>query len=229
MAIEGHRARQGLHRFPFRPDDGGRGVTAHYATIVADPPWAQMGGSPFDGRGYDTRVRRNVGARTNSPSRPLPYPTMTLAEIAALPVGDLAAEDAHLYLWATNRYLEQAYDVARGWGFRPVSTLVWCKPPMGEGLGGAYVQTNEFVIFARRGRDVRQRRCDRSWWIWSRPYDARGKPLHSAKPEAFQDQVEQMSPGPYLELFARRQRLGWDAIGNEIDGRDIRDVLAAAA
>lgn len=185
-----------------------------YRTIVADPPWPQMGGSGFDGRAYDTRVKRNVGSRTNSKSRPLPYPTMSVREITALPVEEMAETDAHLYLWATNRYVRHAYDVADGWGFRPVALLTWCKPPMGLGLGGAFVQTTEFIIFARRGRDIAHTRIDTTWWLWSRGYE-RGKPRHSAKPEAFLDLVEQVSRGPYLELFARRQRLGWDTWGNE--------------
>lgn len=179
-----------------------------YRTIVADPPWEQKGGARFDGRGNDTRVRREVGTRTNSPTEALPYPTMTVAEITALPVGDLAAADAHLYLWATNRYVERAYDVIRAWGFKPVTLLTWCKPPMGLGLGGAFVQTTEHVLFGRRGLDIRLSRCDTTWWRWSRG-------PHSTKPDAFLDIVEAVSAGPYVELFARRERLGWDSWGNE--------------
>jgi len=191
------------------------GCLKRYRTLVVDPPWMQAGGPGFDGRAHDTRVKRNVGTRTNSPTRPLPYPTMTVEEIAALPVADLAADDAHLYLWLTNRYVAAGYDIVRAWDFRPVSLLTWCKPPMGMGLGGAFVQTTEFVLFARRGADVRLSRCDTTWWRWSRGYDSRGKPLHSAKPEAFLDMVEQISPEPRVELFARRQRLGWDTWGDE--------------
>ena len=186
-----------------------------YRTIVVDPPWSQMGGAGFDGRAHDTRVKRNVGTRTNSPSKPLPYPTLTLDEIKSLPVAGFAAEQSHLYLWATNHYVEQAYSVARSWGFRPVTLLVWTKPPMGLGLGGAFVQTTEFVLFARKGTEIRKARSDTSWWLFGRGYDHRGKPQHSTKPDAFYDVVERVSPGPYLELFARRQRLGWDTWGNE--------------
>lgn len=188
-----------------------------YRTIVADPPWQQKGGPSFDGRGHDTKLKRNVGTRTNSPTKDLPYPTMALQEIAALPVAELAEDDAHLYLWVTNRYVSDGYAIAEAWGFRPVTLLTWCKPPMGLGLGGAFVQTTEFVIFARRGADVRRERCDTTWWQWSRPYDERGKPLHSAKPDAFLDMVERISPEPRLELFARRARFGWDYWGNEVD------------
>jgi N6-adenosine-specific RNA methylase IME4 len=189
--------------------------TVKYRTIVADPPWPQSGGPGFDGRAHDTRVKRNVGTRTNSPTKPLPYQSMSVADISEAHVSDLVEENAHLYLWVTNRYIEDGYGIARAWGFRPVTLLTWCKPPMGMGLGGAFVQTTEHILFARRGLDIRQTRVDTTWWKWSRGYDERGKPLHSAKPEAFLDLVEQVSPGPYLELFARRQRLGWDTWGNE--------------
>ena len=80
---------------------------------------------------------------------------------------------------------------------------------MGLGMGGAYALTTEFVLFARRGSLAAQERADRNWWNWKR-----GR--HSQKPEAFLDLVETVSPGPYLELFARRNRLGWDTWGNEV-------------
>ena len=164
-----------------------------YRTIVADPPWD---------------VGRGPEWASNGRSRPLTYPTMGLDDIARLPVRDLAEKNAHLYLWTINAYLEEAFDIARLWGFRPSTTLVWCKPPNGIGLGGTYSLTTEFVLFCRRGVLPATTRIDTTWWEWKR-----GK--HSQKPEAFIDLVEQVSPGPYLEMFARRQRMGWDTWGNE--------------
>jgi N6-adenosine-specific RNA methylase IME4 len=127
----------------------------------------------------------------------------------------MADRNAHLYLWCVNQYLTEAFDVARAWGFKPSTLLTWCKTPMGLGLGGTFVNTTEFVIFARRGSLKATRRWDSTWFQWSRPYIGKGGPTHSAKPEAFLDLVESVSPGPYLELFARRNRLGWDTWGNE--------------
>jgi N6-adenosine-specific RNA methylase IME4 len=174
-------------------------IPSTHATIVADPPWSYLEGWPeFGDRAGMAHSRR-----------PLPYPAMTVAEIRALPVADLAETDAHLFLWTTNRYLTDAYDVARAWGFRPSQLLTWCKPPIGIGPGGAFSQTTEFVVYARRGRPRASRRIETTWWQWSR----RGG--HSAKPEAFLDMVESAFPGPYLELFARRNRLGWSTWGNE--------------
>lgn len=138
----------------------------------------------------------------------LDYPTLTVAEIAALPVRQLANADAHLYLWTTQRYLWDAPDIARAWGFQPSTVLTWCKAPTGFSLGGAFGKASEFVLFARRGTLSATTRTNRDWYQWPR-----GE--HSAKPEAFLDLVEAVSPGPYLELFARRQRLGWDTWGND--------------
>ena len=133
---------------------------------------------------------------------------MSMDEICALPVGDFASERAHLYLWTTNILVESAYDVARAWGFKPSVLLTWCKKPLGMGLGDAFGITTEHVLFAHRGGLRPLRREPTTWWLWKRG-------AHSRKPDAFLDVVESVSPGPYLELFARRNRLGWDTWGNE--------------
>jgi N6-adenosine-specific RNA methylase IME4 len=177
------------------------GLSPPYATIVADPPWAYDEGWP------------KFGDRAGIPHdrTPLPYSAMGLEAIAALPVQNLAARDAHLYLWTTNRYVPDAFDIVKAWGFRYAQILVWCKPPMGVGPGGAFSITTEFLLFARRGRLKAKSRVDRTWWVASRE-------AHSAKPPAFLDLVEQVSPGPYVELFARAPRLGWDSWGLGYEG-----------
>lgn len=186
-------------------------MSARYRTIVADPPWPQMGG-PLrgSGAGEGWQFRKGIGA-----SQPLPYSTMSLPDIMRLPVSDVAEDDCDLYLWTTNAHLEDAYSVARYWGWNPSTMLVWGKAPMGGGLGGKWGISTEFCLYARRGKPIDTGHIAGTCFDWKRPYDERGKPKHSAKPEAFLDLVEQVSPGPYLELFARRQRLGWDTWGNE--------------
>jgi N6-adenosine-specific RNA methylase IME4 len=149
-------------------------------------------------------------ARYRRPPSALPYSTMTIAQICALAVQEKAEVDAHLYLWFPNAHGESVYGVVRAWGFRPSQILVWCKNPRGLGLGGAFTNTSEYVLFSRRGSLATRCRMDTTWFNWTRPHNS-----HSAKPEAFLDLVEQISPGPYLELFARRNRLGWDTWGNE--------------
>jgi N6-adenosine-specific RNA methylase IME4 len=194
-----------------------------YATIVADPPWpmpdtGRTTRGETDSRGiYTASSGRTIDGtwwgRHRGGTVDIPYSTMSLEDIAALPVQGIAADDAHLYLWTTNRFLEDAYAVARSWGFRPAQVLVWCKPPMGVGFGGAFTTTTEFVIFARRGSLKATRRHDTSWWNWKRVY-VDGHIAHSVKPPAFLDVVESVSPGPYVELFARAPRLGWDSWGH---------------
>jgi N6-adenosine-specific RNA methylase IME4 len=133
---------------------------------------------------------------------------MSVDEIAALPIRELAEKRAHLYLWTINKYIEDTYEIARLWGFRPVVLLTWAKAPHGEGLGGTFIQTTEHFLFARRGICPAAERVDSTWWQWKRG-------AHSQKPEAMMDMVEAVSPPPRLELFARRQRLGWDTWGDE--------------
>lgn len=199
-------------------------MTERFRTIVADPPWpmpetGKTTPGETDGKGtYTAKGGRQVDGtwwgRHRGGSVDLPYESMTLDAIRALPIPALAEDDAHLYLWTTNRFLEDAYSIARAWGFRPAQLLVWCKPPMGVGFGGAFTTTTEFVLFARRGSLPHLQRMDSSWWKWSRPYE-NGHIAHSAKPDAFLDLVEQVSPAPRIELFARRARFGWEYAGNE--------------
>lgn len=169
-----------------------------YHTIVADPPW------PYSSRMVGTLK----GAASPSVMRagPMPYPTLPVDVIAGLEITKWAMPDAHLYLWATQRYLRDAFDVMASWGFDLGALLVWSKPP--KGVVGTYVCSTEFCLFGRRGSLPHKRRHIGTCFAWPRT-------VHSAKPEAFLDLVESVSPGPYLELFARRQRIGWDTWGDE--------------
>lgn len=203
------------------------GLNPPYATIVADPPWPmpQTGRTTrgeTDSKGvYTAKGGREVDGtwwgRHRGGTVDLPYSRLSLQEIQDLQVGDLAASDAHLYLWTTNRFIEAAYEIARAWGFRPSQLLTWCKPPMGIGFGGAFTTTTEFVLHARRGSLAASERVDSSWWNWSRVY-VNGHISHSAKPPAFLDLVERVSPSPRAELFARAPRLGWDHWGYGYEG-----------
>jgi N6-adenosine-specific RNA methylase IME4 len=172
-------------------------MSQKFKTIVADPPW------PYENRmkgtlGHDKAEMRSVEFNE--------YPTLNVYEIAALPVRSLADDNAHLYLWTTQTFLRQSYMVLDAWGFKQGAVLVWSKPP--KGVCGTYVCSVEFCIFARRGTLDHKRRQLGTCFEWPRSG-------HSAKPEAFIDMVESVSPGPYLEMFARRNRLGWSTWGNE--------------
>jgi N6-adenosine-specific RNA methylase IME4 len=180
-----------------------------YRCIAVDPPWPQKGGGPLKG-GHAEGFIGTAG------SRPMPYPTMTIDQIAALPVSRLAHPDGcHVYLWTTSGFLPEAYRVLEAWGFRYSTTLVWAKRPMGGGLGGAFGISTEFVLFGRRGRVPALSKVVGTWFSWKRPYDLRGKPMHSAKPGEFYAMAETVSPGPRLEMFARRERPGWDLWGDQ--------------
>lgn len=170
--------------------------SGRYQTVVMDPPWEVKRGPVWGSKGQATRD--------------LPYPTMSVHEIAALPIDCLAARRSHLYVWTINAYIDATYELVREWGFAPSTLLTWCKRPKGIGLGGAFTITTEHVLFARRGLLANTARLDSTWWQWKRQAGP-----HSQKPEAFLDIVESVSPGPYLEMFSRRARLGWDTWGDE--------------
>lgn len=185
-------------------------VQGTFKTIVADPPWDLEVGRKRTHDSARCVVKRGKWGdprQDNSAIKDLKYPTMSVEEISALKIP--AADDAHCYIWTINRYIEQTYSVARAWGFEPSIMLYWLKQPMGLGLGGAFCGCVEPILFCRRGSLPSKSRCDRNWWAWPR-----GE--HSAKPEEFQTIVESVSPGPYLELFARRKRPNWTTWGNEV-------------
>lgn len=172
------------------------GVT-RYRTIVADPPWD-----------YSEGFANNPKPGTKG-WKPLPYPSMSVAQIAALDVAGLASRDARLFMWTTNRYLPAAFGIVGAWGFNYRQTLVWHKTGNPSPFGGSVAPIHaEFLIVAVRGKPETLERL-RSSVVAINVQD------HSAKPEAFLDLVEQVSPGPYLEMFARRNRMGWDTWGNE--------------
>jgi N6-adenosine-specific RNA methylase IME4 len=181
------------HRYP-ELETAWDGLNPPYRTIVADPPWHYEQGGPNTDKRF-------------TPLHPPPYSSMSANAIACLPVDGLAAETAHLYLWTTNRYLSEAFAIVTHWGFKHSQTLTWCKPPKGIGPGGAFTNTTEFILYCRKGNLAYQTRIDTTWWAWPRG-------SHSAKPSAFLDVVESISPGPYVELFARAPRLGWDHWGH---------------
>jgi N6-adenosine-specific RNA methylase IME4 len=171
----------------------------NYRTIVADPPWA------YDD-GFSTRSR--TPGRWTGPTRryALPYQSMSIDAIRALPVNDLAGRDARLFLWTTNRYLEEAFDVIRAWHFRYRQTLTWKKL---DALSGSVAPNSEFLLVAARGSPGLKSRLPNA------VIEHAQTKTHSRKPDIFLDLIESISPGPYLELFARRQRLWWDTWGNE--------------
>lgn len=183
-------------------------MVTRYRTIVADPPWKYTVEAPPTAKGGGpSSAERN-------------YTTMSMDEIAAVPVGEYAEEAAHLYVWVTNPILTEQRlrggpnlcSIVRGWGFEPKTLLTWIKSENGAGMGFYFRGDTEHVLFAVRGGlpiPAEQRASN----VFRGP---RGR--HSQKPESFLDLVEAVSPGPYLEMFSRRARLGWDTWGDEALG-----------
>ena len=187
-------------------------MSGPYRTIVVDPPWPfQWGG----GKGGRRRRETELG-----------YRTMTIDEIAALPILELANDDgAFLFLWATDEvYREgQAVKVARAWGFEPCGpSLIWSKP--NYGMGYFPRPSHEPLLVCRRG-DVKWKQVPEAvgtasvqTWRIGRAAQNGGK-VHSQKPDGALDLIERVAPGPYAELFARRARFGWEyPIGDQALG-----------
>jgi len=166
-----------------------------FSTIYADPPW-QYG---------NQATRASTGDH---------YAGMSVDDICALPIMPLAAENAHLHLWTTNAFLFDAQRVLESWGFEYKSCFVWVKPQIG--MGNYWRVSHEFLLLGVRGSLSFADQSLRSW------IEApRGQ--HSAKPEQIRDLIHKASPGPRLELFARRSVEGWTCWGNEIS----RELFAA--
>ncbi len=181
-------------------------LTPPYSTIVADPPWAY--GSTFTPKPAGDEWQKGAEC---------PYSAMTTDEICAMPVRSIAAPDSHLYLWVTNRFMEDGYRIVREWGYKPKTLLTWGKvkdddtPSMK--VGHYFRSATEHVIFATRGHLPRvSTEAVPTLMLLPRIK------AHSAKPPAFLDIVERVSPGPYVELFARTPRLGWDSWGYGYEG-----------
>ena len=203
-----------------------------YRTIVVDPPWPYRevrkgdattpaspicticGGAKFRGRLKKTCQCSAPDWGATNKEKALPYGSMSMEDIQDLPIDDLAhPAGAHLYLWTTQRFLGFAFDLIAAWGFAQTAVLVWKKEP--KGFGRPFVVSAEFVLVARRGSiTYRDANLMGTVFEWPRPGDR-----HSAKPDAFLDLVERISPGPYAELFSRRARFGWDyPIGDQALG-----------
>lgn len=179
-----------------------------YKTIVADPPW-QYGKW---GKASDTPLARKKFPNGQwEEDFSLPYSHMTVDEIKGLPVSGIADDDCDLYLWTTQKYLPDAFEVMKAWGFKYCQTLTWCKTPRGTGQGGLFCPTTEFLLLGRKGKMPKKKRNDSTWW------NVKRTAVHSKKPEFFQDLIESVSDGPRVELFARRAREGWDVWGNEVE------------
>ena len=174
-----------------------------FGAILADPPW---------------RFANQTGKVAPEHRRLSRYGTMTLDEIKALPVADIAAPVAHLYLWCPNALLPDGLAVLAAWGFAYKSNVVWHKIRKdggsdGRGVGFYFRNVTELILFGVRGRNARTLAPGRR----QVNYVATRKREHSRKPDEQYALVEACSPGPFIELFARGTRKGWAAWGDQAD------------
>jgi N6-adenosine-specific RNA methylase IME4 len=186
-----------------------------YNVFYADPPWEQKAGRKLDG--YKIVNGIQIWNSSNPKPKNLPYPTMTVEEIANLPIKNISEKDSILFLWVTNKYLLESKKVIESWGFTYVACITWKKKRMGGGLGGVVRITSEYLLFCRKGNLKCVGNIPENVIEAKRPY-VNGKPVNSKKPENFRQIIEELVPdGKRLELFARNNHEKWDAFGNEIE------------
>lgn len=185
----------------------------HYGVIECDPPWGWL----------------SYSGKSSAPHRTeeAPYPVMTLDEMKALPVADVAAKDCLLHMWVIGSHLEQAFELGRAWGFTFRSDgFVWVKTGKNDpavrpiGMGKWVRKGVEYGLLWGRGKPsrsdagVRQLIETDEQVIYEQViYEPRRE--HSRKPDCRYERLERLAAGPYLEMFGRQQRDGWSIFGNE--------------
>jgi N6-adenosine-specific RNA methylase IME4 len=172
-----------------------------FATILADPPW---------------QFTNKTGKVAPEHKRLARYGTMKLPDIKALPINDIAAPTAHLYLWCPNAMLPEGLAVLQAWGFTYKSNVVWHKirkdgGPDGRGVGFYFRNVTELILFGVRGKNARTLQPGRT----QVNFMATRKREHSRKPDEQYNLIESCSPGPFLELFSRGTRPKWAVWGDQ--------------
>ena len=172
-----------------------------YRTIYADPPW---------------QFQNRTGKVAPEHKRLKRYETMSLDEIKRLPVSEAAGEKSHLYLWVPNALLPEGLETIKRWGFEYKTNIIWEKvrtdgQPDGRGVGFYFRNVTEILLFGIHGKNNRTLQAGRSQVNLIRSM----KREHSRKPDEIIPIIEACSSGPYLELFARGDRPGWDMWGNQ--------------
>ena len=174
-----------------------------FATVLADPPW---------------QFQNRTGKMAPEHKRLSRYGTLRLEDIINLPVGEVVANTAHLYLWVPNALLLEGLRVMEAWGFTYKTNIVWHKvrkdgEPDGRGVGFYFRNTTELILFGIRGKNARTLSPGRRQVNIIKSI----KREHSRKPDELYAIINACSPGPYLELFARGTRKGWVAWGNQAE------------
>ena len=173
-----------------------------FGTLLVDPPW---------------RFTNRTGKMAPEHKRLARYETLSLDELKSLPVGELAQDSSHLYLWTPNALLPDAIELMNAWGFTYKSNLIWFKcrkdgGPDGRGVGFYFRNVTEMVLFGIKGK-LRTLQPGRT----QVNYISHRKREHSVKPPQLHKIASECSPGPHLELFARDRIDGWHTWGHQVD------------
>ncbi len=182
-----------------------------YGAIYADPPW----------------YFKNFSAKGTGRAAVSHYDVMSMEELKRYPVADFAAKDCALFLWATDPMLPEAFALMASWGFtyktiafhwaktnRGAANRTLAENPFFTGLGYWTRANPELCLLGTRGKPKRLAKDVRRLVVSERRE-------HSRKPDEIYDRIERLVGGPYLELFAREKRSGWDAIGHQLgDAQD---------
>lgn len=172
-----------------------------FQTILADPPW---------------QFQNRTGKVAPEHKRLSRYPTMNFEDIKQIPVSEVADDKCHLYLWVPNALLPEGLELMKSWGFEYKTNIIWEKvrkdgEPDGRGVGFYFRNVTEILLFGIKGKSNRTLDAGRSQVNLIRTM----KREHSRKPDEIFPIIENCSPGPYLELFARGLRSGWVLWGNQ--------------
>lgn len=172
-----------------------------YGAIYADPPW----------------LFRNWSAKGTGRNAVSHYDCLDPACLASLPVSDLAMQDCALFLWVTDPLLPRAIELIQAWGFEYKTVgFYWVKlnakakhdADYFTGMGYWTRANPEQCLLATRGKPIRQAKDVRRLVV-------EGRREHSRKPDCVRERIERLVNGPYLELFARETKPGWDCWGNQ--------------
>lgn len=184
-----------------------------FGTILADPPW---------------RFANRTGKMAPEHKRLMRYETMSMQDIYELPIAQLALPESHLYLWVPNALILEGLETMKRWGFTYKTNIIWHKirkdgGPDGRGVGFYFRNVTEMILFGVRG-SIRTLSPGRR----QVNFIATRKREHSRKPDELYNIIEKCSPGPYLELFARHRRKGWEQWGDEIEDNIVQMVFSLA-
>lgn len=173
-----------------------------YSVIYADPPW---------------RFANRTGKVAPEHKRLHRYDSMVTSDIQRINVQDLCNDQCHLYLWIPNALLAEGLEVMKSWGFIYKANIIWHKVrkdggPDGRGVGFYFRNTTEILLFGTKGKLRTLAPGRRQVNILKTM-----KREHSRKPDEMYEIIERCSPGPYLEMFARHKRDGWDVFGDQVE------------